>query len=302
MRSKKAKGSLKPIQSVLVATDLSVQSQCPVSRAARLPLAPDATVTLLHVLPGGMTRDTRKEAEKQASEMLARQASIVSKSGRRAEKIQWDVNSELAMGTPWETIIRRARSARAELVVMGGRSHKRFGDIFLGSTASRVIRQGNLPVLIVNQLPAAPYGRPLVAVDLEEDSPKVLEMALQLLQDAVPCAWVLHSYGVPFEGFIFPTLSHKQRAEYREDARKNARLGLLQLLGAFERRSWELKPILRRGDPRKVILREGAGRKADLIVLGTHGRTGLSRSMLGSVAEWIVRAAECDVLVARPSR
>ena len=249
-----------------------------------------------------MSRGTRKKTEIQASRLLGRVASSISKAARRSEKKGRTVKTEIAIGAPWETIVRRAHATRAELIVIGSHNRRKFGDFFLGSTASRVIRHGNFPVLIARTLPAASYCRPLVAVDLEEASPKVLEMALRLFQSEVPSAWVLHSYSVPFEGFIFPSLSDKELADYRDDAQKNARSSLLELVETFDSSSCELKPILRRGDPRKVIPREGARRRADLIVLGTHGRTGLSRSMLGSVADWIIRAAECDVLVARPSR
>jgi nucleotide-binding universal stress UspA family protein len=58
-------------------------------------------------------------------------------------------------------------------------------------------------------------------------------------------------------------------------------------------------PGVRIGMPYVEIIRKARARAADLIVLGTHGRTGVSHALLGSVAEWIVRRAERDVLVAR---
>lgn len=60
---------------------------------------------------------------------------------------------------------------------------------------------------------------------------------------------------------------------------------------------WNL--IVQYGEPRAVILDEAKKRQADLVSIGTHGRTGLSRLLLGSVAEAVIRGAECDVLVAR---
>lgn len=61
---------------------------------------------------------------------------------------------------------------------------------------------------------------------------------------------------------------------------------------------WETAVV--RGDPRLKILNEANRRQADLLAVGTHGRSGLSHAMLGSVAEWVIRPAECDVLVAQP--
>jgi nucleotide-binding universal stress UspA family protein len=53
------------------------------------------------------------------------------------------------------------------------------------------------------------------------------------------------------------------------------------------------------GDPRAGIVKAASDMHADLIVLGTHGRTGLSRALLGSVAEWVVHHAPCDTWVVR---
>lgn len=61
-----------------------------------------------------------------------------------------------------------------------------------------------------------------------------------------------------------------------------------------------MRGLLHEGDPRSVILDAVARRGCDLVALGTHGRSGLSHVLLGSVAEAVVRAATCDVLVARP--
>jgi nucleotide-binding universal stress UspA family protein len=62
----------------------------------------------------------------------------------------------------------------------------------------------------------------------------------------------------------------------------------------------ETEAVADRGDPRDVILDQSADWHADLIVLGSHGRTGFRRWVLGSVAESVVRHAPCSVEVARP--
>src|SRR5262249_59188485 len=59
--------------------------------------------------------------------------------------------------------------------------------------------------------------------------------------------------------------------------------------------------LVREGDPVAEILRAARARDCDLIVMGTHGRTGLRRLLLGSVAEGVMRKAPCPVLTARPS-
>jgi nucleotide-binding universal stress UspA family protein len=96
---------------------------------------------------------------------------------------------------------------------------------------------------------------------------------------------------------ILHVLPDGMPAEVHGRAESLSRLrGFLESLGD---RGVLWKTTVRSGDPRVEILREAERRRADLVVLGTHGRTGVSHALLGSVAEWIVRRAERDVLVAR---
>lgn len=69
----------------------------------------------------------------------------------------------------------------------------------------------------------------------------------------------------------------------------------LQKSGIAER----AKVAVRSGDPRTILLEEARSRGTDLLVVGTHGRSWLAHALIGSVAEAVVRAAPCDVLVAR---
>jgi hypothetical protein len=112
---------------------------------------------------------------------------------------------------------------------------------------------------------------------------------------------VVHAYQVPFEDRLGRGPSQGAIA-FRRACLTNASSGLDKLLGAWNEAGLRWTPVLRKGDPRVAILLESQRHKADLIVLGTHGRSGMSHVLLGSVAEWVLRAARCDVLIARPVR
>jgi hypothetical protein len=64
----------------------------------------------------------------------------------------------------------------------------------------------------------------------------------------------------------------------------------------------EWQTVIVRGDPRTALLAETLRRRADLLAVGTHGRAGIAHALVGSVAEWVIQNAACDVLVARPVR
>jgi nucleotide-binding universal stress UspA family protein len=87
-----------------------------------------------------------------------------------------------------------------------------------------------------------------------------------------------------------------------EDFRRARRCeaeGLVDRIARLIGSSLSVETAVREGDPRTAIVDEAAEWEADLIVLGSHGRTGLKRLILGSVAEYVVRHAPCSVEVAR---
>jgi universal stress protein E len=273
---------------VVVATDMTRGAERALERALSLPLAPGAQVTLLHVIEDGKgDRDARRALESAAA------------AARRLPGAP-PVRIALERGKPFVEIIRHARGARAELVVIGRHGERAFRDLFLGSTAERVIRKGETPTLVVHGAVRGAYRRPVVATDLSETSARALALALRIAP-GVPIA-VVHAYEVLAERTlqrVAPSSSGLRK--WRRDEARRAAAGLAEFLRGRAPAGALLEPVVRRGDPRGAICGFAARHRADLIALGTHGRTGLGYVLIGSVAEAVVRAAQCDVLVARPA-
>jgi len=96
-------------------------------------------------------------------------------------------------------------------------------------------------------------------------------------------------------------VAYRELDAHASECRAEAMSRLRQLL-ELERGKVCWEAMVKRGDPRNVIMSEISAHHADLIVLGTHGRSGLSRAVLGSVAEYVARSAPCDVLLSPPRR
>jgi nucleotide-binding universal stress UspA family protein len=92
-----------------------------------------------------------------------------------------------------------------------------------------------------------------------------------------------------------PTLHHQQ-------CKEQAAAGFARQLQDLGRGGREQRAVLRWGDARSVILKEATRSRAELIAVRTHGRSGISHALVGSVAERVITFAKCDVLVARPVR
>lgn len=129
----------------------------------------------------------------------------------------------------------------------------------------------------------------LFPTDFSESSTQALHVAQALARDYDARLIALHAVPLPTvvysDGVIPPDLGiHDEAAR--------AELDRLDLPAGSERRFVE-------GDPIDVILNTARDAHVDLIVMGTHGRTGLSRLLMGSVAEHVLRKAPCPVLTVR---
>ncbi len=274
------------------------------ARAALLPLAENAQLTLLHVVPRLLLGEARLRAERDAKKALELTAkSLVSRLPRSAKAVP-----RVVVGVAAAEIARHARSQKAELIVMGRGGGRTLRDIFLGSTAERVIRGSQLPVLVVRLRPRETYRRPVIALNTDEAARDVLALALRVLPPPRPRVELVHAYDAPYHGLIYPSLDAEQGQEYREHYRQKA---LHDLARALTTAMAELKVSpddgftwrshIRHGSPRLVIPKAVATSRADLLVLGTHGRAGLAHALLGTVAGDVLREVPCDVLVVPPS-
>lgn len=136
----------------------------------------------------------------------------------------------------------------------------------------------------------------LVPIDFSEASEHAATAACALAAKTGATVHLLHAYVIPVESI---GLAHTVSQQYVEQFVKESKAQLLELAAKLCPGA-ALGPVLvESGDPREVVTHMAQELKAELIVMGTHGRRGLSRALIGSVAESVVRTAHCSVLVVR---
>jgi nucleotide-binding universal stress UspA family protein len=164
----------------------------------------------------------------------------------------------------------------------------------LGSTAAKISRNGDVPVLVVKSQPGGAYRRAVVAVELNPGGERLLKLVKPYVEEALDLN-VIHASSVPYEDYVLLELGPMTRL--REVAQKDAAKTLQSMVrkSGLVRAESKVTP----GDPRVRILEEAKAHSAELIVVGTRGLKGVKRIVLGSVAEWILANASCDVLVGR---
>jgi nucleotide-binding universal stress UspA family protein len=143
------------------------------------------------------------------------------------------------------------------------------------------------------------YRRILHPTDFSRASRPAFERAVKLARQEGAELLIVHVMvpPAPFVGNGY--VSPKTYEDLEAAARKSAETQLKAVLARAKKAGARVKAILTEGIPVEQIVRAAKGKRADLIVIGTHGRTGFSRFFLGSVAERVVQLAPCPVLTVR---
>jgi len=184
-----------------------------------------------------------------------------------------------------------------DVVVMGTRGRSGVGRLLLGSVAERVVREAPCPVLTVPaRAPGQAVSRVLAAVDFSPHSRTTLEHAIAMADHYGAPLDVLHvlqevtlpsAYGPELAPMITPQIEGRSHE------------ALAELAAEVDLHDVSVELHTRFGYPASEILRFAEEYGVDLIVLATHGLTGLEHFLIGSVAERVVRKATCPVLTVR---
>lgn len=134
----------------------------------------------------------------------------------------------------------------------------------------------------------------LVPTDFGEAAEAALDYAVDLAEAVDAKIFLLHTFELPIVGL--PDGVVAATAELTSRIVNAAEKALGDAARRYAGRKAPLKTLLRQGDAREVILKEAKEHGADLIVIGTHGRRGIARALIGSVAESIVRTSPVPVL------
>jgi nucleotide-binding universal stress UspA family protein len=288
-------GSSLRMQRILAPTDFSTRSQLALRRAGRLARQSAAELTLVHVVDDDMDQRFVELERREAERFLREQAEAV------AELRDLRCRTVVTTGEAFHGILDTAKGAAADLIVMGAHRKQLLRDVFIGTTIERVIRTGTCPVLMVNTAPERPYERVLVAVDLSDPSAHAIKaaQALGLLGDSH--VTLVHAFAAPAKGSLhIAGAPDDQIAKYVAGERNQASEDLFAFLAKHQIHPKEWSYRIEEGGAFEVISRVAGETAPDLLVIGTRGRTGIAKMLLGSVAEEVLRSIDVDILAVPP--
>jgi universal stress protein E len=281
---------------ILAATDFSTRSHRALRKAGLLAQASGAELTLLHVVDEDQPKDLVDIESREAERILAEQIGAIDE--LRGAKCR----PMVITGNPFDGILISARMIGADLIVMGAHRKQLLRDIFVGTTVERVIRTGPYPVLMVNNEAVGPYRSAIAAVDASEPSANAIRVGKSLGLVGDESVTFLHAF-LPLGKHRMSIAGVNQASidEYVASERRLARDELIAFLAANQISDLNLLRV-EDGEPFDVISRAVEEMRPDLLIIGTHGRTGLLKVLLGSVAEEALRRLDIDILAVPPDR
>jgi nucleotide-binding universal stress UspA family protein len=258
----------------------------------------DATVHVLNV--ADTTQDGLLEIRGDDVDALEREGDrIVRQAAERADEQGVETVTEVVRGEPYHEIVDYAERHGLELIVMPTHGRRGLERFLLGSTSERVVRRADVPVLTMRPdddvTISHPYQDVLVPTDGSECANQALAIGVDVA-DAEDAA--LHLLSV----IAITALGADARPDIRMEMLEESAHELLDEAAAFAddagvdaaSTAVEYGPSIHR-----AILTYIDDHDIDLVVVGTHGRTGFDRYVLGSVTEYLVRTSPIPVLTVR---
>ncbi len=278
------------MKNLLIATDLSPRSDRALYRAIKLASELNYNLHVLHVVDEDLPEKATYIIREDAKEILQEQI----KSFKSRLKIK--VNIKVVIGKHYEAILYESEKIKARAIILGIPSKNTLKGFFTGSTAERIIRSTNIPVLVVKKASQKKYSRVIVAIDFSVYSRRCLEFAIDLFANEE--IYLVHSYHIPYKHIIGSSyISKKTKRGQYEEFLNMVNNEMSQFFSTIDKDTDNLNKIIKEGPVIVRLNNEIKNLKADLLIMGTHGRTGMTRTFLGSVAEDMLTTSKCDIAI-----
>jgi nucleotide-binding universal stress UspA family protein len=274
------------LKSILFATDGSAFSAGAQRVAIALAQRCEADLTAMTMmlstqdLEGVGTHGLREQLEREAQAILDVVVTAAATEGVKCA-------TQLVYGDqPHQEIINTALELEPDLIVLGRRGKRGLARLMVGHATAQVAGQAPCPVLMVPRAGELWSRRILLATDGSDHGVAAEKLALDL---AKLCQLPM-------------TLISVTKRSHNAERKAEAKAALDRLMASLTAAGIEGEAILGEGHPDEVVIETASQRQADLIVVGSHGRTGLSRLLLGSVSERIMGLAQGPVLIVPAGR
>lgn len=279
---------MKLLEKILVAHDFSKSSENVVASAIELAKIFQSTIVPIHVLPDDVVHEkVRSLLNETAKTKLKETASRIKAEGIAMKK------PLLMVGSPHEAIVRAAVDVNANIILLGS-GETRKGDSFrLGTTAERIIQKSEKPVFVIKEDVLLNVQQILCPVDFSDASKRALKNAITMTRKFKSELTILAVCELQGGSWFLSKSDLEKENELRYSMHKEQFDAFLKEFNLADL-TWSKEAP--KGDPSNEILSIVSRKMIDLLIMGTSGRTGLNRMLMGSVTEKVVREVPCSFL------
>ncbi|HYG76312.1 MAG TPA: universal stress protein [Planctomycetota bacterium] len=286
------------VKTVLCAIDLSSLTPHVLMTAAEVAQAYGAKLVVLHAVE---IWDRRYDF---VVEEMARRIELEARAKVQAELAHLGPNPEVPVevqvvkGHGYTAISSAVKSLRPDLVVIGSHGRKGIDRILLGSVADRVLRQSPASVLVVRPPKNPDFYTIACAVDFSDTSRQALERALDLaVKDKVKAVKLIHVFEIPII-YIEAGMAYQSAFDHVMSIQKAE---MEKFIEPYKDCGIAIDVTIEEGPTAPTILSFAERVGADLLVVGTHGRSRLGALLIGGISSKVVHRATMPVLAVKAS-
>ncbi|MFQ5715121.1 MAG: universal stress protein [Candidatus Scalinduaceae bacterium] len=214
-----------------------------------------------------------------------------------------DIVPIVRFGKPFLEIIKVAKEEDVDIIAIGTHGRAGVDRVILGSVAERVARKAHCPVMVVRSEKYIGFKRIIVPIDFSDCSRMALEYAAATARAHRSKLTILHVFEESFiEPYVRAANSEEEAQEIVRRIEQVNESKYVEFLMKIDLGGVEYDRLLRKGIPSNEIVETAREQQAQLIVVGTHGRSGIKHMLIGSDAEEVVRNSPCDIIVVKPEK
>jgi len=294
---------MKPYSHLVAAVDFTPSCLNALRQAVRMAVPTKARLTVVHVMDEFLVHELKKALSTDQASIRSEWQAKLKKFVDDAELGLPDVQVEVRIGHPFTELVEACKADGADLLVMGVKG-SRLDPHRVGVIASKCVRKAPVDVLLVREDAWGSFKQLATCVDFSENSSKAVGRALQIAaleKASVSCLYVYQSalaMSVDYGGIVAPLPVPGDNVTLEQWKSE---------LNAFVKPLADAHPsvpvatnVLERINIREAILDHVSETHADLVVLGTRGKSGLREMLIGTTAEKIVSHAPCSILAVKP--
>ena len=294
---------MKAYSNIIAAIDFTPSCRNALREAVRLAAASQASLTAVHVMDEFLAHELKRALSTDQASIRADWQERLRKFVEEADLGTPQIEIEVRIGHPFAELSEACQVHQADLLVMGVKGSRNDPDR-VGVIATKCVRKAPVDVLLVREDACGPFKHLATCVDFSDNSRKAVRIALQLAEQDGASLDCLHVYqsalamSLDYGGIVtpMPMGTDPQALEaWKQDLET-----FLEPLKAERPQVPVLGIVLERVNIREAILEHVQETHADMVVLGTRGKTGLRELLIGTTAEKIVANAPCSILAVKP--